>query len=71
MYFNERECLRAMLDADVSTWGALVSKSGVPRRTLYNIRIGATIPTIEQCYAIADVLKLDGYRFFKVFPRNG
>lgn len=70
MYFNERECLKAMFDADIRTWKDLTKKSGVPARTLYNVRIGETVPTIDQCYAIADALKLDDYRFFRVFPRK-
>jgi DNA-binding XRE family transcriptional regulator len=68
MYFSERECLKAMFDVDIRTWKELLEKTGISRKTLYNIRVGASVPTLEACYAIKKVLKLDGYKFFKVFP---
>lgn len=70
MYFNERECIKAMVDADVRSWNALVEKTGMCRKTLYNIRVGNTIPTIDQCYTLKKALKLDTHRFFKVFPED-
>jgi DNA-binding XRE family transcriptional regulator len=68
MYFSERECLKAMIDADIGTWKELLEKAGISRKSMYNIRVGSAVPTLEQCYSIKRVLKLDGYKFFKVFP---
>jgi hypothetical protein len=70
MYFNERELRKAMVNAEIDTWEELCKRTQIPRKSLYNIRVGESIPTLEQAYSIKRVLKLDNYRFFRVFPED-
>lgn len=70
MKLNERELLHAMLNADMKTWKELSDKSGVPRRTLYNLRVGAGTLTIDQCYDIKKALDLTKNQFFNIFQED-
>jgi hypothetical protein len=70
MYFNERECRRAMFNAGIDTRTERGRRSRVSREQPYIIRVNGCSPSIVTCYAIADALGLDNNQFFRVFPRK-
>jgi transcriptional regulator with XRE-family HTH domain len=60
----------AMAKQGISTWKELVSRSGVSRKSLYNIVNHKSVPTHEATYRLKRVLKLSDSTYFKVFPEQ-
>lgn len=70
MKLNERALRHAMLNADIETWKDFITATGIPRRSLYNIRNGTSSPSIDTCYSIKKALSLTRNQFFEIFQED-